>query len=273
MAILTGAIGTVPDPGGVAAAVEASVAHLPTAERDAAIVSALRAARPATETWLRGHGASAEQARDSVADVDRKLDRYGLRGTGLDWFCAVLTARVVAVGRLQFEMGVSTADGGPAWGVHVPEAGPLHADACDRSFAEAPGVLRAVAPGHAAEQWHCRSWILDPGLPDVLGPDANLVRFARRFRLEPPGPDDATEGDDSVAKFVFGGAMPNAEPPAARARAARAAQGSVPRGRLAEAVLARWDAGGHWTVRTGTAPVQDVARTLSTRNPGVRSHP
>ncbi|MGN8049250.1 hypothetical protein ACTJKO_06130 [Curtobacterium sp. 22159] len=245
LSVLTGAIGTVPDPTRIAAALESSVAGLPPADRDPAIVDVLRAAVPSTESWLRAHGATAEQASDSVADVERKLGRYGLRGTGLDWFCAVLTARVVAVGRLQFELGDTAADGSPAWGVHAPETGPLDPDACDRSFALAPAVLRALAPDHAAERWRCRSWLLDPGLPDALGSDANTVRFARRFRLDPPGPDDATEGDDSVAKFVFGTDRAGARAPGA----------SRPPGRLAAAVLARWGSGGHWTVRTGTAPV------------------
>lgn len=229
------AVGDPSATGTVVAAVEQHVADLPGPEQDAVLVDAFRAVRPNTEAWLRGHGATPEQAADSTADVDRKLDRYGLRGTGLDWFCAVLTARVVAVGRLQFELGDTQPDGRPAWGVHVPETGPLDPEACDRSFASAPTVLRALAPEHAADHWQCRSWILDPGLPDVLGPDANLVRFARRFRLSPPGPDDEREGDADVTKFVLG---PSAG------------------GRLAEAVRARLDSGGHWTVRSGTAPVR-----------------
>ncbi|WP_144711589.1 hypothetical protein [Curtobacterium pusillum] len=244
MAVLARAIGTVPDPGEVAHALEAVVAHLPSPARDAALVDVLRASRPATAAWLRAHGATAAQAADSVADVDRKLARYGLRGTGLDWFCSVLTARVVTVGRLQFEIGDATADGSAAWGVHVPEAGPLDPDACDRSFAAAPTVLSAVAPDHTAAWWQCRSWLLDPGLAEVLGPDANSVRFARRFRLDPPGPDDDAEGDDSVAKFVLGLTGPDAR--------ATALRRPVPPGRLAAAVLDRWRAGEHWTARTGT---------------------
>jgi hypothetical protein len=244
VALLARMVGTVPDPGEVGAALEAVVAHLPSPDRDTALVEVLRAARPTTAGWLGAHGATAEQAADSVADVDRKLTRYGLRGTGLDWFCAVLTARVVAVGRLQFEIGDTTADGGAAWGVHVPEAGPLDVDACDRSFAEAPAVLSAVAPDHTAAWWRCRSWLLDPGLAEVLGHDANSVRFAQRFRLDPPGPDDDTEGDDSVAKFVLGVTGPDARATALRRPA--------PPGRLAAAVLARWRAGEHWTARTGT---------------------
>ncbi|WP_284760296.1 hypothetical protein [Curtobacterium sp. MEB011] len=242
VAVLAAAVGSPDDSATVAAAVAATVADAGPAERDALLVAALRAAVPDTADALAGRGLPRALAEASVADVDRKLARYGLHGTGVEWLVAVVTGRVVAVGRLQFELGDHLADGTSAWGVHVPETGPLDPVACDRSFADAPEVLRGFAGHLAADRWQCRSWMLDPGLPAALGPDANLVRFARRFRLVPPGEHDATEGDASVAKFVFG-------VPLATARSA------APSGRLRAAVLDRWASGGHWTERTGTAPV------------------
>jgi len=242
VAVLAAAVGSPDDSATVAAALAATVADARPAERDALLVAALRAAVPDTAGALADRGLPRALAEASVADVDRKLARYGLHGTGVEWLVAVVTGRVVAVGRLQFELGDHLADGTPAWGVHVPETGPLDPVACDRSFARAPEVLRGLAPQLAADRWQCRSWMLDPGLPAALGPDANLVRFARRFRLVPPGERDATEGDASVAKFVFG-------VPLATARSA------APSGRLRAAVLDRWARGEHWTERTGTAPV------------------
>ncbi|ROP72494.1 hypothetical protein [Curtobacterium sp. PhB115] len=242
VSVLASAVGSPDDTATVAAALAATVADAEPAERDTLLVSALRAAVPVTAAALAARGLPPAVADASVADVDRKLDRYGLRGTGVDWLVAVATGRVVAVERLQFEVRDHLADGSPAWGVHVPETGPLDPGSCDRAFAHAPDLLRSLAPDHVPERWRCRSWILDPGLAAALGPDANLVRFARRFRLDPSGPHDAAEGDESVAKFVFG-------VPLATARAA------APSGRLRAAVLDRWASGAHWTERTGTAPV------------------
>ncbi|WXF91152.1 hypothetical protein WDV91_18170 [Curtobacterium flaccumfaciens pv. flaccumfaciens] len=187
VAVLAAAVGSPDDSATVAAALAATVADARPAERDALLVAALRAAVPDTAGALADRGLPRALAEASVADVDRKLARYGLHGTGVEWLVAVVTGRVVAVGRLQFELGDHLADGTPAWGVHVPETGPLDPVACDRSFARAPEVLRGLAPQLAADRWQCRSWMLDPGLPAALGPDANLVRFARRFRLVPPG--------------------------------------------------------------------------------------
>lgn len=242
VAVLAAAVGSSDDTATVVACLAATVADADPAHRDDLLTAALRAAVPGNVAALEARGLPRSLAESSVADVARKLDRYGLRGTGVDWLVSVATGRVVAVGRLQFELGDRLADGSPAWGVHVPETGSLDPDACDRAFARAPEVLGALAPTLVADRWQCRSWILDPGLAAVLGPDANLVRFARRFRLAPPGPHDGTEGDESVAKFVFG-------VPLATARASTAS------GRLHRAVLDRWASGAHWTERTGTAPV------------------
>lgn len=251
VALLTQELGRVTDPARLAASLTERIRHtapdhgdgLDDGEaQDELAFAAVTAVLPSTRAWLVAHGATDAQAAASVADVERKRDRYGIRGTGLAWFCAVATGRVVAVGRLQFELGATLPDGTRAWGVHVPETGPLDPDACDRSFAEAPDLLRRLAPGHAARVWSCRSWTLDPDLPDAIGADANLVRFADRFTLEPAGPDDQHEGDESAAKFVFGTDLATA-------------RGATPVGRVQRAVLERWAGGRHWTERTGTAPV------------------
>jgi hypothetical protein len=242
VALLASALGRFQDPAALAADLASSVGDAPAEDRDDLALAAVRAVLPTTAAWLLERGLTREQAAASIADVDRKRDRYGVRTTGLGWFCAVATGRVVAVGRLQYEVATDLPDGTPAWGVHVPETGPLDPAACDRSFADAPGVLRRLSPEHVAPVWSCRSWTLDPGLADALGPTANLVRFAERFLLLPAGEHDAVEGDDSAAKFVFG--LPLAE-----------ARAVTPRGRVQAAVLERWASGGHWTERTGTAPV------------------
>lgn len=242
VALLARAVGRVQDPAALAAALAATVADAPAADRDALVMAAVQAVLPRTEAWLVAHGATPEQAAASTADVARKRERYGVRGTGVDWFCAVATGRVVVVGRLQYELGARLPDGSRAWAVHVPETGPLDPDACDRSLAEAPDLLRRLAPDHRATRWSCRSWTLDPGLADGLGPEANLVRFAARFTLLPPGPHDAADGDVSVAKFVFG-----TDPATARHATAT--------GRVQRAVLERWRVGGHWSERTGVAEV------------------
>jgi hypothetical protein len=260
VSLLTAAVGARADSAHPASALEESVRHLDPEARESALLAALRTVLPITEQWLVTHGCSPEDAAASVADVDRKVDRYGLDGTGLGWLALVATGRVVAVGRLQFERGARLPDGTPAWGVHVPETGPLDPEACDRSFATAPAVLRELDPDRAVQTFVCSSWLLDPEVAAVLGPASNTARFAARFTLLPdpdPGLESAPEadhahdgGDASMAKFVFGTDLP-------------AARRAVPTGRLQRAVQERWAAGGHWTERTGTAPVGGTPATGS----------
>ncbi|PZE94703.1 hypothetical protein [Curtobacterium sp. MCBD17_008] len=242
VALLTAAVGSPGEPAGLAPALEDAVAHLGPTRREAALLGALRAVLPVTEQWLVTHGCSPEDAAASVADVDRKVGRYGLDGTGLDWLVQVATGRVVAVGRLQFERTARLPDGTPAWGVHVPETGPLDPDACDRSFAAAPTVLRRLDPASTVDTFVCSSWLLDPEVAAVLGPSSNTARFAARFALLPGPADPHGAGDVSVAKFVFGTDLASA-------------RRAVPSGRLQRAVQERWAAGGHWSERAGTAPV------------------
>jgi len=252
VAQLTAAIGTDRSVGALAE-------ELPDpATRDAVAALALVSALPAACAWVVERGVPEQVAWASVADVPRKLAVYGLHGTGVDWLSGVVAGRVLTVGRLQFERDVRVpAAGGelagaPAWGVHIPEIGPLDPDACDDAFERAPALLEALT-GTRAAAWTCTSWLLDPRLGGLLGPEANIVRFAGRFMLLPavvPDPADTlavavhdAEADAGIGKFVFGASS------LAEARRRRAV------GRLQLGVLAHLDAGGHWYERDGVAPV------------------
>lgn len=86
------------------------------------------------------------------------------------------------------EKGASTTvarRGDPAFAVHVPAGGSLHPDAIAASLREARAKLPRYYPDHPASLFVCDSWLLDPALGEYLGPDANIVRFQRRFTLIP----------------------------------------------------------------------------------------
>lgn len=106
----------------------------------------------------------------------------------VDWIERVWSGRIAELGRLQFEEC-----GGGLLNVHIPETGPLTPALCDASFARA----RQIFPDHGTAA--CTSWLLDPGLADVLPPDSNIVRFQQRFELAGEGED----GNEDVLRFVF----------------------------------------------------------------------
>lgn len=189
--------------------------------------AALERLRPEVHARFADLGFDAATAEATVADVARKVDAYGEQGIDVDWLLGLARADVVALGRLQFEREAT--DGGH--GVHVPEAGPLADDAVEHSFAQAERVL-------ATRDFHCTSWLLDPLLPPELGPESGIVRFARRFTVEPAERDE--DGDRDVAKFVF------------RRPLREVLEHAEPRTRVERVVLGHLRGGGHWSRPRGS---------------------
>jgi hypothetical protein len=189
--------------------------------------AALERLRPEVDARFADLGFDTATAEATVADVARKVAAYGEHGIDVDWLLGLARADVVALGRLQFEREAT--DGGH--GVHVPEAGPLADDAVEDSLARAEGVL-------GARRFHCTSWLLDPLLPSALGPGSGIVRFARRFGVEPAERDAAADRD--VAKFVF------------RRPLREVREHAEPRTRLERVVLEHLRGGGHWSRPRGS---------------------
>lgn len=131
----------------------------------------------------------AEVAEASLADIPRKIAVYG-ELVDDDWLLQVLSGRVLALGRLQFE-----SEPGPhGRHLHIPETGRLDPAEVDASLAWAARFFDDGAP------LVCESWMLDPALQQ-LPPTSNVRRFAARFDVA-PAPRTA-EGARSLAKFVF----------------------------------------------------------------------
>ena len=205
---------------------------------------ALLSTVPAIRAWFDAHGVPAEVTRDSLGDLGEKLRNYGIATTGVDWLTMVVTGRVFALGRLQFEPDTTVPHTGePAFGVHIPELGPLDAAGCDASFARASAFFESVLGDTTTRAFVCHSWLMDDQLARYLPAESNILRFQRRFELvdtpETDAPrDNVTHGDTAVAKFVF--RRPLAELPAI-----------APASRLERAVIEHLAAGGHWRERTG----------------------
>ena len=200
---------------------------------------------PATRRWFAGHGVSDEIASASLADIARKLRDYGIAATGADWFVELVTARVFALGRLQFDPYDRVPGTGlPAWNVHIPELGPLDPAACDASFAAAVPFFASAVGDTATRHFVCHSWLLDDQLAEYLPAESNILKFQRRFTLVDSEGSDApvdgvTEGDTAMAKFIF--RRPLSELPTI-----------TPSSRLEAAVIGHLAAGRHWRERAGT---------------------
>ncbi|MGI5869403.1 MAG: acyltransferase domain-containing protein [Kiritimatiellia bacterium] len=115
--------------------------------------------------------------------------------------------RVQANGRVAqapstFEPGaweVRLAPGDPALAVHIPAGEPLDAEACRASFAMAAGFHSRHFPDRAAPRGlQCVSWLLYPGLADILPPSSNIVQFQRAFLRFPASGASADQAYERV---------------------------------------------------------------------------
>jgi GNAT-like C-terminal domain/N-acyltransferase N-terminal domain len=213
----------------------------------------LLAAIPDTRRWHRQRDIPDDVSWATLADLGRHLAiRRRIHGEGgLDtptWLRSHFRGALYQLGRLQFcrsqipyqpatleRLGVRFRHGDPALELHIPEAGPLTPDACDHSLRWARDFFARHFPAERYQVAICTSWLLDDQLAAYLGPEANIVRFQRRFRLLPGSVGD---GDDDVLMFVF-------------RRAAPALHELPQRTSLERAIVGHLRAGYHWRIRAG----------------------
>lgn len=155
-------------------------------------------------------GVSADVTRATLADVGRNLavHRRAHAEFGLetwDWLLAHYTGMMFALGRLNFMMHPTkeTIEGAMVpgeWvpGIHIPESGPLTAEAVDASLAQAREFFPRHFPDKPVAAVACVSWLLDPYLIEHMA-GTNIASFARRFTPIKPPYDDAT----SALFFLF----------------------------------------------------------------------
>ena len=165
---------------------------------------------PMIVDFHRDLGVSASVTRATLADVGRNLalHRRAHAEFGLetwDWMIAHYTGMMFALGRLNFMVhpAKETIEGAMApgeWvpGIHIPEFGPLTAEAVDASLAQAKEFFPRHFPDKPIATVACVSWLLDPYLLEHLA-GTNIASFARRFTPIGQPYDDAT----SALFFLF----------------------------------------------------------------------
>ncbi|HEV2361852.1 MAG TPA: acyltransferase domain-containing protein [Acidimicrobiales bacterium] len=210
---------------------------------------------PDTLGWHQAHGVPEDISWDTFSDLSRHMrihrQKYGTVGVDEPWWMTLhLRGEVYECGRLQFDMhrlgkgeiawdlrepGMTIGD--EAIGVHIPEAGPMTEELCDRSFGIARELFPRAFPGSERRVATCTSWLLDDQLLEYLPTTSNISRFQSRFNLLPTAVDD----DEGVLGFVFhrpGEVMPVLD--------------TLPQETaLQRALVAHIRSGRHWRVRTG----------------------
>ena len=129
---------------------------------------------------------------DTFMDIRFWCDNYerehGKRGLGAhDWFYRHLDMKLFRFGRLQFEEmelkedligeNIAVEKGTKILNIHIPQGEKLVWKKCMESIKEAErfwGKDRVYL---------CHSWLLYPGLGEILAENSNIRRFAKHFRL------------------------------------------------------------------------------------------
>ncbi|WP_062349557.1 acyltransferase domain-containing protein [Herbidospora yilanensis] len=167
--------------------------------------------------------------------IDRRMNREGWP-VMQSWLTLHVRGAIYELGRLQFHRGGATLD------LHIPETGPMTPEAVDASLDQARVFFPRHFPGETYTAFACGSWLLDPQLREYLPGDSNIVRFQRRFELEPYEEPEGIDADVEMMRFVF--------------RSLTTPLDRLPRGSvLRRAVIDHLEAGRHFQWRRGSFPI------------------
>jgi hypothetical protein len=166
---------------------------------------ALLVTAPEAAEFHASRGVPEEVSAATLADLGQQVyvhrltyGEFGLETYG--WVNLVWSGFLFRLGRLQFNLAREQPEGRPEWtlSTHIPRGGSLTPAVVDESFAMATAFFAAHFADYPTRWFHCRSWLLNPTLSELM-PASNLAAFQRRWTLYGP----AEPGEDDLLFFVF----------------------------------------------------------------------
>ena len=169
-------------------------------------------------------GIDEELFKEMVKTVrGRLIGAYNRTGTfaigDLTWQKLLLKGRMFKIGILQFDLKPSPADvpskgvkkGDNIVGIHVPGGQPLIYERCVQSIKDAKAFVAKHFPDFDYGYMTIMTWLLNPHMADLLGPNSNILKFATLFEVV------SIHESDNIIRFVFGNGakrtdLPNIEP-------------------------------------------------------------
>ena len=88
--------------------------------------------------------------------------------------------QTVTLPKSEWKLALQTGD--PVVHVHIPAAGSFAPEVIDETLRQAKAFLKDYYPDYEYKAICCHSWLMDPQLEELVGEDANIVRFGKRFR-------------------------------------------------------------------------------------------
>lgn len=165
----------------------------------------LLAADRAWEKVYRPDGADRQMYLDTVGMLSRFVrecrQMYGKicfdRST---WVWRIMCGRIYRIGSLEFERKTmetavpqaELAAGTPVLSVHIPSDADLSEVSLQQTYARARSFFARLEPDMPLRPLVCDSWMLAPGLRDLLPPDSGILRFAQDYVLYGENPEDTS---------------------------------------------------------------------------------
>jgi hypothetical protein len=102
----------------------------------------------------------------------------------------------VTLPKSEWKLALQTGD--PVVHVHIPAAGSFAPEVIDETLRQAKAFLKDYYPDYEYKAICCHSWLMDPQLATLLGEEANISKFCRRFT-----PMAQKSQGNGVMNFVF----------------------------------------------------------------------
>lgn len=136
---------------------------------------------------------------DTMSDIRVWAYNYK-RATGklglseLDWVHGSVTLHRFKLGRLQYnftefkessnhDISVGLKTGDKLLDVHIQQDGPFTDELCGQSIEMAKEFYHKYFPEWDFKGFICHSWLLSPGLSQVLPETSNIIKFGKRFTV------------------------------------------------------------------------------------------
>ena len=126
----------------------------------------------------------------TITETDSSYEGYPLNERGF------VVNNIVSLSKNEWDKVLSPGD--PVISVHIPATGSLSPEKIDESLQAATHFFRTYYPDYEYKAFVCYSWLMDPQLVDLLGPDSNISKFNMRFQKV-----TGKSNGNNVFNFVF----------------------------------------------------------------------
>ncbi len=112
------------------------------------------------------------------------------------WTPRQLSMQLFRIGELEYEL--LEEDGKRMISIHIPSDARMTPQGCRTSYEQVKEFIKKFYPEWSGEEYGCNSWLLAPGLKNILPEESNIIRFQNAFELV-----KTDENDKGFLEWVY----------------------------------------------------------------------